>query len=108
MALCLGAACELSVWSERLKEIASAESSTQNAVETVCLGVFTPPDSLLDRHSAVCVLVYPCPLGEGRVRVIESEGSLKKTLAGCSKRLRGEAIERNEAYETFSAACTVK
>jgi len=30
---------------------------------------------------------------------------LKTLIAGCSKRLRGESIERNEAYESFSAAC---
>jgi hypothetical protein len=43
MGLCLGAACKLSFWSERLAKNASVEPSTKDDIEAVCLCAFTPP-----------------------------------------------------------------
>jgi hypothetical protein len=42
MGLCLGAACKLSFWSERLRKKASAEPSTKRGIEPVrlCAALF--------------------------------------------------------------------
>jgi len=56
MGLCLGVACKLSLWSERLGKNASGEPSTKDDIEAVRLCAFTPPGSPLDGHSVVVFL----------------------------------------------------
>jgi hypothetical protein len=48
MGLCLGAACELSFWSERLRKNASDDPSTKDGIETVRLCA-----SLLRSHLSI-------------------------------------------------------
>ena len=52
MGLSLGAVCNTVVERTPGKN-ASGESSTKEGIEAVRLGVFTPPGSPFDRHSAV-------------------------------------------------------
>jgi hypothetical protein len=53
MGLCLGAACKLSLLSERLGKMRIAESSAKDGIEAVRLCAFTPPGSPLQRRSVV-------------------------------------------------------
>lgn len=55
MGLCLGTACKHSFEANAWKD-ASGASSTNDIIEAVRLGVFTPPGSPFDRHS---VVVFP-------------------------------------------------
>jgi hypothetical protein len=53
MGLCLGAACTLKLWSERLEKNASSEPSTQDGIEAAGLNAFTPTGLPLDRHTVI-------------------------------------------------------